>query len=90
MQLVEILFITSVKTSLKFLSSAGAVNLKNANKYFSTRRHHYEFNPIRLFILALANSTYDLVTSLLILMAATAEGRLQVIALDEEIDFLLS
>ena len=44
--------------------------------------------PISL--LSLENSTYDLVTSLLILMAATAEGRLQVIALDEEIDFLLS
>ena len=44
--------------------------------------------PISL--LSLANSTHDLVTSLLILMAATAEGRLQVMALDEEIDFLLS
>ena len=45
---------------------------------------------MRQVILALENTTYDLVTSLLILMAATAEGRLQVIALDEEIDFLLS
>ena len=45
---------------------------------------------MRQVIIALENTTYDLVTSLLILMAATAEGRLQVIAFDEETDFLLS